>query len=57
MPVAGGFVKQDFTGRHERDQFGAGLFFAFAALMAVANSAFALSIPKPRHGTKLTIQE
>ena len=28
------------------DRFGAGILFAFAALMALANSAFALSIPK-----------
>ena len=30
------------------DRFGAGVLFAFAAAMALANSAFALSIPKPR---------
>ena len=30
------------------DRFGEGVLFAFAALMALANSAFALSVPKPR---------
>ena len=30
------------------DRFGAGVLFAFAAAMALANSGFALSIPKPR---------
>ena len=29
------------------DRFGAGVLFAFAALMALANSAFALTVPKP----------
>ena len=29
------------------DRFGAGVLFSFAALMAVANSAFAITIPKP----------
>ena len=29
------------------DRFGTGVLFAFAAAMALANSAFALSIPKP----------
>ena len=28
--------------------FGAGVLFAFAALMALANSAFALTVPRPR---------
>ena len=27
--------------------FGAGVLFAFAALMALANSAFALTVPRP----------
>ena len=30
------------------DRFGAGVLFAFAALMALANSAFALTVPRPR---------
>ena len=30
------------------DRFGSGVLFAFAAAMALANSAFALSIPKNR---------
>ena len=29
------------------DRFGAGVLFAFAALMALANSAFALTVPRP----------
>ena len=29
------------------DRFGAGVLFAFASAMALANSAFALTIPKP----------
>ena len=30
------------------DRFGAGVLFSFAALMALANSAFALTVPRPR---------
>ena len=30
------------------DRFGAGVLFSFAALMALANSVFALAVPKPR---------
>lgn len=29
------------------DRFGPGVLFAMAALMALANSAFALTVPKP----------
>jgi len=29
------------------DRFGAGVLFSFAALMALANSAFALTVPRP----------